>query len=297
MQKSIFLPGLIRPLVHKAFTFVVLLSVFTPSEAEAIRCQQGVPCGNACISPKEVCRARSLPSEAKAPKSRAKPAVLKEAVKSEPSAAPVVKGKKPKKATKPVKEVKEEVLALEAEAPAPAVKKAAPRKLIPDLADFDGLGANLDLGDDPFPPVFSEEEMSEDQGPGFPPPASMLAASVPATAAAPTVVNASPSSRRHPESYYREQLCGPRWKGIANYGLSDGSSADCVNMQMAIRIAYADQWQEAIGQALHYGRKTGLRPAVALIIEQPQDRKFLRLLTDLRKHYSLELRILVVEDK
>lgn len=271
MQKKIALPAIGTVSVLKAFTFVALFGVFAWHLAEAKGCKKG----------KEPCLATSLPSEAKKPKQRTKNAVLKAAQRGEPQGkqlAPVARAEEPKAA------------------PAPAPVKAAPAakaslsKLIPDLSDFDALQPSSELGDDPFPPMFTEAELSPDAGPGFPPPAATLAVSH-ASAEVPA------PGRRNAESYYRDQMCAARWKGIANYRLSDGSRADCVNMEMAVRVAYADQWQEAIGQALHFGRKTGLRPAVALVMEQPQDRKFLRLLTDLRKFYGLEFRILVVEDR
>lgn len=62
-----------------------------------------------------------------------------------------------------------------------------------------------------------------------------------------------------------------RGGGEAEVVLADGSRCDCVTGGHAIEFDFGAKWAEAIGQALHYGALTGLRPGVVLILETPAD--------------------------
>lgn len=53
------------------------------------------------------------------------------------------------------------------------------------------------------------------------------------------------------------------------YILDDRTRVDCLTRNYAIEFDFARKWVEAIGQALYYGLKTGRRPGVVLIMEDP----------------------------
>lgn len=75
----------------------------------------------------------------------------------------------------------------------------------------------------------------------------------------------------HSERWYQEQWC--EW--IIEHRLSDGTRVDCLTPDHAIEVDFAGKWYEGVGQALHYARMTGRSPGVLLIIEQPDDCKYL----------------------
>lgn len=53
--------------------------------------------------------------------------------------------------------------------------------------------------------------------------------------------------------------------GVAEVVLIDRTRVDCVTQTHAIEVERAGKWPEAIGQALHYARLTGLRPGIVII--------------------------------
>jgi hypothetical protein len=99
----------------------------------------------------------------------------------------------------------------------------------------------------------------------------------------------SPASPRlMPKKEYVAQSC-EAWNGIVDYALSDGSRADCVTMEFAFEFAYADGWEEALGRALNHGRRSGLTPALAVIIEREEDLAALESLLARRRSLRLNL--------
>jgi hypothetical protein len=76
--------------------------------------------------------------------------------------------------------------------------------------------------------------------------------------------------------------------------LADGTRADCLLDEHAIEADYAENWAEAMGQALHYGRLSGRLPGVVLILRTPSDIRFAGYLRADAAHYSLPLFIWVV---
>jgi len=75
----------------------------------------------------------------------------------------------------------------------------------------------------------------------------------------------------HSERWYQAQWC--EW--IAEHRLEDGTRVDCLTPDHAIEVDFAHKWYEGVGQALHYSRLTGRCPGVLLIIEHPDDCKYL----------------------
>lgn len=83
----------------------------------------------------------------------------------------------------------------------------------------------------------------------------------------------------HPESYYQRLWCDEH-DGMAEVRLADGTRADCLTMEHAVEVDFAAKWAEAIGQAQHYARLTGLQPGILLILERPEDGVYLERLQD-----------------
>lgn len=59
------------------------------------------------------------------------------------------------------------------------------------------------------------------------------------------------------------------------YVVSGGSRVDCLTDEYAVEVDFARKWTEAIGQSLYYAHKTDRAPGILLIMEKPDDRKYL----------------------
>lgn len=64
--------------------------------------------------------------------------------------------------------------------------------------------------------------------------------------------------------------------GYKEFVLPDKTRIDCLTDEYAIEYDYAKKWAESIGQALYYSKKTGKKPAVALILEKSTDTKYVK---------------------
>lgn len=72
------------------------------------------------------------------------------------------------------------------------------------------------------------------------------------------------------EKDYVNKYC----RGYKEFVLDDKTRIDCLTEEYAIEFDYAKKWAESIGQALYYSKKTGKKPAVAIIISKPSDIKY-----------------------
>lgn len=77
------------------------------------------------------------------------------------------------------------------------------------------------------------------------------------------------------EGYYVEQWCSPTF-GRREFVLSDKTRVDCLSKDYAIEFDFAKKWAESIGQSLYYSKMTGKAPAVALILTDSSDMKYVR---------------------
>lgn len=96
------------------------------------------------------------------------------------------------------------------------------------------------------------------------------------------------AARFYKESYYQEEWA-KQWNGVCEYKLPDGTRVDVLTKNFAVEFDFAKKWAEAVGQALHYGRMTGKKPAIVLIIEQPSDFKYYKRVEPLCKQYNITL--------
>ncbi|HIS88590.1 TPA: hypothetical protein IAA87_04095 [Candidatus Avigastranaerophilus faecigallinarum] len=80
------------------------------------------------------------------------------------------------------------------------------------------------------------------------------------------------SNKKLTEKDYVNMYC----TGIKEYVLEDKTRVDCLTDEYAIEFDYAKKWAESIGQSLYYSKKTGKKPAVAIITNGENDLKYIQ---------------------
>lgn len=93
------------------------------------------------------------------------------------------------------------------------------------------------------------------------------------------------------ESDYQTEWC----KGQIEVRLPDQTRVDCLTDEYAIEIDFANKWKQAIGQSLHYALVTGKKPAIALIVRQPSDQKYVEQLKAVLAANELEITVYAIE--
>lgn len=63
--------------------------------------------------------------------------------------------------------------------------------------------------------------------------------------------------------------------GQIEYRLPDKTRVDCLTDKYAIEFDFGNKWAESVGQSLYYAKKTGKKPAVALILKKEKDKKYI----------------------
>lgn len=76
------------------------------------------------------------------------------------------------------------------------------------------------------------------------------------------------------EAYYVSQWCGDI--GQQEVVLWDSTRVDCLTKDYAIEFDFAKKWAESVGQSLYYSKMTGKKPAVALILTDADDYKYVK---------------------
>ena len=84
------------------------------------------------------------------------------------------------------------------------------------------------------------------------------------------------SNKKLTEKDYVNMYC----TGIKEYVLTDKTRVDCLTDEYAIEFDYAKKWAESIGQSLYYAKKTGKKPAVAIITNGENDLKYIQRIKD-----------------
>ena len=83
-----------------------------------------------------------------------------------------------------------------------------------------------------------------------------------------------------PKKHYQEAWC-KAFKGKVDVVMEDGGIADCITEEFAAEIDFAPNWKEAVAQSVIYAIMADKKPAVVLIIENPE--RELRYLQQLKK--------------
>ena len=72
--------------------------------------------------------------------------------------------------------------------------------------------------------------------------------------------------------------------------LDCGARVDCVTEEYAVEFDFANKWAESIGQCLYYALKTNKKPAVVLIMENPEkDEKYYNRLKAVADKYGITI--------
>ena len=91
----------------------------------------------------------------------------------------------------------------------------------------------------------------------------------------------------HYEKEYQEAWA-KKHNALVEVVLDDGARVDCLTDEYAIEFDFANKWAEAIGQSLYYALKTNKKPAIVLIMENPQkDEKYYRRLKTVTDKYDI----------
>ena len=85
------------------------------------------------------------------------------------------------------------------------------------------------------------------------------------------------------EKDYVNKYCS----GIIEYTLPDKTRVDCLTEEYAIEFDYAKKWAESIGQSLYYAKKTGKKPAVAIITSGEKDLKYINRIREVDENITI----------
>lgn len=77
------------------------------------------------------------------------------------------------------------------------------------------------------------------------------------------------------EAYYVSQWCRDDF-GKTEFLLWDNTRVDCLTKDYAIEFDFAKKWAESVGQSLYYAKMTGKKPAVALILTDLSDYRYVK---------------------
>ena len=86
---------------------------------------------------------------------------------------------------------------------------------------------------------------------------------------------------------YEKDYVNHYCEGITEYVLPDKTRVDCLTDDYAIEFDYAKKWAESIGQSLYYASKTGKKPAVAIILTNPSDTKYIERIQEADKNIKI----------
>jgi hypothetical protein len=105
------------------------------------------------------------------------------------------------------------------------------------------------------------------------------------------------ASRLHYEKEYQEAWATKN-NAEMEVVLDDGARVDCITEEYAIEFDFANKWAEAIGQSLYYAHKTNKKPAVVLIMENPeQDEKYYNRIKQVAENYGITVfKMFTLED-
>ena len=92
------------------------------------------------------------------------------------------------------------------------------------------------------------------------------------------------------ESWYQQIWC-ESLGGQTEYQLEDKTRVDCFTSEHAIEMDFAHKWHEAVGQALHYARKTGKKPGIVLVLQSRSQQHHLTQLKRVIDHFQLPIRV------
>lgn len=94
-----------------------------------------------------------------------------------------------------------------------------------------------------------------------------------------------------PSAYGLEKDYQFKWckahNGKMEVVLSDDARVDCVTKNYAVEVDFAHKWAESIGQSLYYGIKMKKKPAVLLIVNPLEDKKYIDRINEVARKYHI----------
>lgn len=101
-------------------------------------------------------------------------------------------------------------------------------------------------------------------------------------------VNSAFATHKALEKDYQAAWCAAHG-GVLEYRLPDATRVDCLTEEYAVEVEFSKKWAESAGQALFYGLMTEKLPAVALILEDESDEKYLVRLVQVAKKVGIKI--------
>ena len=98
------------------------------------------------------------------------------------------------------------------------------------------------------------------------------------------------AKHQHPEKYYQEIWCNQN-NGKTEVIMENGTRCDCLTSSHSIEFDFAHKWAEAIGQSLCYGMETKKMPGIVIIMESPEDVKYVKRTYNIIKTYNLPIQV------
>ena len=99
--------------------------------------------------------------------------------------------------------------------------------------------------------------------------------------------NVNPMIRNEAHKYKEADYVNAYCKGIVEYKLLDKTRVDCLTDEYAIEFDWAKKWAESVGQSLYYAKKTGKKPAVAIIMKSPTDERYIKRIEEVDKNITI----------
>ena len=90
-----------------------------------------------------------------------------------------------------------------------------------------------------------------------------------------------------PQKMHEKDYVNKYCTGIIEYTLPDKTRIDCLTEEYAIEFDFAKKWAESIGQSLYYAKKTGKKPAVAIITEGESDLKYINRIRETDENITI----------
>ena len=90
-----------------------------------------------------------------------------------------------------------------------------------------------------------------------------------------------------PQKMHEKDYVNKYCTGIIEYTLPDKTRIDCLTEDYAIEFDFAKKWAESIGQSLYYAKKTGKKPAVAIITESEKDLKYINRIKETDENITI----------
>ena len=111
----------------------------------------------------------------------------------------------------------------------------------------------------------------------------------------PLLVHASSTNHKKQDADYVKEVCKIQ-RGQTEVYVSKRSRVDCVTAKYVIEVDYADLWKRNIDQALRYGKDSGKKAKLVLVVEDKSELSYVKKARAEVKLKSLNLEIETFEN-